>query len=89
MSLLFPDIQELIFKTIFEICEQCQSSLSSNEISTMYQYLETNYSTLKPKYVGILVEGISFVCSARDNPTEISSAINQISKIAVTYLVGI
>lgn len=79
---LYPDIQSIVFKTIYELCLQCKDVFSDNEFNGLYTYLEHNYLTLPSDSVGMLMEAVCTVCSVL--PSEkLPEAVSKTSRIAV------
>jgi len=57
------DLQDLVFKTIFEISQHCRTKFGDNEFQLLFNYLESNYKSMKSEHVGMLMESVCTICA--------------------------
>jgi tRNA/tmRNA/rRNA uracil-C5-methylase (TrmA/RlmC/RlmD family) len=57
-------MQDMVFRTILELCLNCREKIGENEFKLLFSFLENNFRQVKTDQLQIMTEAVLTICAA-------------------------
>ena len=88
MPKVYIEMQDLIYKTILELCTNAKARIGQAEFQVIYGQLEATFRGIKLEQLGYLTEAVCSICSELA-PQEMAQGVASTSRIPVSILFSI